>query len=123
MKVYIAGAITGVSDYAERFGQAEERLKKAGHVVLNPAKLPAGMSKADYMRICLAMIDSADIVYLLPGANLSKGAAVERDTASTSASPSPYRTGCCGASIRWSGNRRMIWKRIRSRSWRKPCAT
>ena len=78
MKVYIAGAISGVSDYAERFGQAEERLKKAGHVVLNPAKLPVGMSKADYMRICLAMIDSADIVYLLPGANLSKGAAVEK---------------------------------------------
>lgn len=41
--------------------------KNEGHIVLNPAHLPEGMKSADYMRICLAMIDSADLVAFLPG--------------------------------------------------------
>lgn len=46
-------------------------------VALNPAVLPAGLSKADYMRTCLAMIDSADEVWTLPNATDSPGATLE----------------------------------------------
>ena len=38
MKVYIAGAITDNPNYKEQFNKAEERLKAAGHEVINPAK-------------------------------------------------------------------------------------
>ena len=43
MKIYIAGPITGVVDYREKFAVAERELAKRGHVVLNPAALPEGL--------------------------------------------------------------------------------
>lgn len=77
MKIYIAGKITGDPKYRDRFRDEAERLEGLGHIVLNPAELPEGMSKAEYMRICLAMIDCADSVFLLPGWQGSPGARLE----------------------------------------------
>lgn len=54
-------------------------MKTQGFTVLNPAVLPEGMKPADYMRICLAMIDSADVVMFLPDWEESKGAKLEWD--------------------------------------------
>ena len=45
--------------------------------MLNPAELPGGMSREDYMRICFAMIDVADAVVFLPDAPESAGARLE----------------------------------------------
>ena len=78
VKVYIAGRISGDPSYREKFGDAEIALRRAGYVVLNPARLPDGLSQADYMRICFAMIDCADAVYFLPDWALSEGARIER---------------------------------------------
>ena len=77
MKVYIAGKITGDAEYYAKFALAEREIRDAGHVVLNPAKLPEGMCGEDYMRICFAMIDVADEVWTLPDAYMSKGALLE----------------------------------------------
>ena len=55
--------------------------KEQGHIVLNPAELPEGMLPADYMRICFAMIDTADAIYLLKGWYSSSGASIERNYA------------------------------------------
>lgn len=77
MKVYIAGKITGCENYEARFAEAARFVQGLGHVALNPAVLPAGLSKADYMRTCLAMIDSADEVWTLPNATDSPGATLE----------------------------------------------
>ena len=77
MKYYIAGKITGDKDYRSKFECAQQQLEGEGHIVLNPAVLPEGMSRADYMRICFAMIDTADVVAILPDSNESCGAAVE----------------------------------------------
>lgn len=79
MKVYIAGKITGDPGYKEKFRRAAEKLEAQGHIVLNPAVLPEGMAEADYMRICLAMLESADEVVFLPDFISSAGAMLERD--------------------------------------------
>lgn len=78
MKVYIAGKITGDPGYRDKFAAAEIQLGWQGHTVLNPAELPSGMSREDYMRICFAMIDVADAVVFLPDATESAGARLER---------------------------------------------
>lgn len=78
MKVYIAGKITGDPGYRDKFAAAEIQLGWRGHTVLNPAELPGGMSREDYMRICFAMIDVADAVVFLPDAKDSAGARLER---------------------------------------------
>lgn len=77
MKVYISGKITGDPDYREKFACAERIWSAAGHTVLNPAMLPEGMTQRDYMRICLAMVDCADLLLLLPDWEQSEGARTE----------------------------------------------
>lgn len=77
MIIYLAGKITGDPDYRAKFAEAKAKLEAEGHIVLNPAELPEGMSKAAYMRICFAMIDTADELRALPGWYCSRGAKVE----------------------------------------------
>ena len=79
MKVYIAGKITGNENYREKFAKAQSELEKDGHTVLNPAVLPEGLMKGEYMRICFEMIDIADVVVFLPGWQDSEGAMLETD--------------------------------------------
>ena len=76
--VYIAGPISGKANYKETFEAAAQNLEDLGHIPLSPAKLPDGMTKAQYMRINFAQIDAADIVYFLPGWQDSPGARLER---------------------------------------------
>lgn len=76
-KIYIAGKIAGDPDYKAKFDTAEQEYKKKGYTVLNPSWMPQGMQPADYMRICFAMIDTADVVAFLPGYRQSAGAQVE----------------------------------------------
>ena len=45
--------------------------------MLNPSWMPQGMRPADYMRICFAMIDTADVVAFMPGYETSPGAQLE----------------------------------------------
>lgn len=81
MKIYIAGRITGNPHYKAQFKATAAMLQEAGHTVLNPAELPEGMKPADYMRICFAMLDSADVVLFQFGWQDSKGAQLEFDYA------------------------------------------
>lgn len=77
--VYISGPITGVKNYWEAFEQAEEDLRGLGYIPLNPAHLPEGLTKEQYMRIDLAMIDAADAVLFLDNMEHSAGARLEYD--------------------------------------------
>lgn len=75
---YIAGKITGDPTYREKFAHAQEVLEHRGYIVLNPALLPEGMKSKDYMRICMPMLDKADVVFFLPGWPNSKGVQLEK---------------------------------------------
>ena len=76
-KIYIAGKITGDPNYKAKFAEAENFYKKKGYTVLTPTWMPLGMQPADYMRICFAMIDTADVVAFLPDYETSPGAQLE----------------------------------------------
>ena len=77
--IYLSGPITHNPDYLRDFNKAENELIVKGYTVLNPAKLPKGLTNEQYMRIDLAMIDSADAVVLLPKWTESQGAQREVD--------------------------------------------
>lgn len=78
MKIYIAGPMTGHENFnRDAFNKVAARLTNRGHVVLNPATLPDGLSEAEYMDISLAMVRAADGVFLLPGWKASAGATAE----------------------------------------------
>ena len=76
--IYIAGPVTGVERYWEPLEKAQDEIEAAGFIALSPTWQPRGMSNEQYMRICLAMIDSADGVLFLPGWGNSDGAMVEQ---------------------------------------------
>ena len=78
MKIYIAGKITGDPDYRAKFADAQRQIEAQGHIVLNPATLPEGMEPKDYMRICFAMLESADTAAFLPDWEDSPGAQLEK---------------------------------------------
>lgn len=77
MKIYIAGKITGDRKYRAKLREAAKTLEALGHVVLNPAILPDGLEQVDYMRICLAMLEAADLAVFMPDYQESAGAMVE----------------------------------------------
>ena len=77
MKAYIAGKITGDALYKMKFAHAQVALDFMGYIVLNPAHLPEGMRPIDYMKICIMMIDAADVVVFLADYEESKGAMLE----------------------------------------------
>ena len=60
-------------------GKGRKTLREvpAGATVVSPAVLPEGMEKADYMRMCFAMLDSADMAAFLPDWAESPGARLE----------------------------------------------
>ena len=76
--IYLAGPVTGVERYWDRFWSAEVALKGKGWICLDPARLPVGMERDRYMPICLAMLGAADAICLLDGWEDSPGAGVER---------------------------------------------
>ena len=77
VKLYISGPISGDPEYKGKFGVMARQLEGWGYTVLNPAGLPGGMSKADYMRICLSMVDTADALVAMRGWLDSASARIE----------------------------------------------
>lgn len=49
----------------------------AGQIVLNPATAPEGLRPVDYMRLCFAMMEAADVVLFMQDYQDSRGAMLE----------------------------------------------
>lgn len=77
-KIYIAGPMTGYENFnRDSFHSRANFIEKCGDAPLNPAILPDGLTQAQYMDICFAMLRAADAIYLLKGYEESKGAMAE----------------------------------------------
>lgn len=79
--IYICGPITSgggsIADNKARFFKAAELLESKNCVVLHAAGLPLGLAERDYMRISNAMLESANVLYVLPFYEHSMGARSE----------------------------------------------
>jgi len=79
-KIYIAGPVTGRTDYEEKFNEAAELLEAFGCEALNPIAegLVYGWEYRDYINRGLRLLMEADAVYMLPDWEKSPGARFER---------------------------------------------
>ena len=78
-KIFLSGPIsTRLDTYKAEFDKAAEIVADAGHIPLNPAWMPLGLQQKDYMRISMAMLESADLLVAHPDWAESKGATIER---------------------------------------------
>ena len=80
MTIYLSGPISGLPDLNRpAFAQAAAHLRALGWLVINPHELehaaPSGW--ADYMRVDLAAMMTADAILMLPGWEDSRGARLE----------------------------------------------
>lgn len=82
MKIYIAGKITNNPCYKEQFAAAEEKLKKQGHEVINPAK-NQGYTYKEYIDTGLFELMHCDAIYLMKNWETSCGARLEHAYAAT----------------------------------------
>lgn len=77
-RIYLSGAITGTTDYLDRFEKAEKELTEKGYVVINPAKvnamMPVETTYEEYMKMSMTMLDMCDYIYMLKGWQQSRGA-------------------------------------------------
>lgn len=75
--VYLSGKITGDTNYRTKFAKAAARLRDLNYEVLNPALLPKGITRAQYVPIDLQMLCAADTVAFLADYRESAGAMIE----------------------------------------------
>lgn len=86
-KVYISGAIAhyDMNERKEAFTNAEMRLQSMGFNPINPFKngLPDDAHWREHMRADIRLLLDCEFIYMLQGWELSKGAKLELDVASS----------------------------------------
>lgn len=84
-KIYVSGAITGMPDLnRERFKTATETLRTLGFTVVNPHEICHGIPAEDWnecMRKCIIELMYCNMMVMLDGWQLSRGATLEYNLA------------------------------------------
>lgn len=84
MRIYIAGPMTGISDYNfPAFNAMADHMRAAGWHVENPADhgVVDGAEWADYLRYDIGRLSTCEAMMLLPGWSSSRGARLEASIA------------------------------------------
>ena len=77
--LFISGPMRGYPNYNRpAFNELAQKAIELDYIVLNPALLPTTLPDEAYMPICLAMLNTADFIYLLPGSENSVGSLAEQ---------------------------------------------
>nr|DAT58458.1 MAG TPA: protein of unknown function (DUF1937) [Caudoviricetes sp.] len=75
MTIYISGPMEGIEGYEKNFKVAEEKMKEAGHEVVNPAEIDGeGMTREELLALDLWMLEECNAIYMLKGWQQSRGA-------------------------------------------------
>lgn len=86
-KVYISGAIAhyDIDERKASFYKASAYLKRLGYEPVNPFEngVPEDADWRDHMRRDINLLTGCDMIYMLHGWELSKGAKLELDVASS----------------------------------------
>ena len=76
-RVYISGAISGISNYRARFDKAERKLLSQGYKVINPSCMDDVLINAtyeEYMEADIFLLGMCDSIYMLKGWDKYRGA-------------------------------------------------
>ena len=84
-RCYIAGAVTGTTDFKDRFYLAQWEVARLHMIPVNPLDLPHKHDKSwqSYMKECIAALMKCDCIFLLEGWEKSKGANIELEIAAS----------------------------------------
>ena len=82
-KIYISGAITDDPHYLDKFARVEKHLVIQGHEVVNPTTLKHDHNKSyeSYMKEDIKALLDCDVIFMISGWTISKGAMFEREVA------------------------------------------
>lgn len=73
--IYISGPMAGIEGYKKNFKAAEEKMKEAGHEVVNPAEIDVeGMDREEILDMDLKLLGGCDGICMLKGWQQSCGA-------------------------------------------------
>jgi len=81
--IYIAGAVTGTTDYIERFEDAAYQAVLLKYLPINPIELPHNHDKSweSYMKETIIAMMRCEAIFMMKGWRQSKGATIEHHLA------------------------------------------